>query len=383
MPNVQRAYRFRLYPDRDQQRALARTFGCARFVYNHFLRLRTDAFYEEGRRVGYNDTAKLLTSLKREAETVWLQGCSNIVLQQSLLNLDAAFRNFFQGRTRYPSFKRKHDRQSARYTSNGFRLKDGRLWLAKMPTGIKVRWSREMPPDPSSVTVTRDAAGRYFASFLVEEEIEPLSVVEAKVGIDLGLISAVVLSTGEKIAAPKFLKKAQRRLAKAQRQLSRKQKGSRNRAKARLKVARIHAKVADARRDWTHKLTTRLVRENQVLAMESLSVKNMLRHPTLAGAIADVGWGEIVRQTSYKANWGGRSFVQIDHWYPSSKRCHDCGHVVSKLPLEVRAWDCPACGARHDRDVNAGRNILSAGMAILAGADMLRSHDRTAGHAGT
>lgn len=382
MNTVQRAYRYRFYPTAEQETILSHTFGCARFVYNHFLRVRTDAFYQERKRIGYNETAKLLTELKQQPDTAFLQDVSNVVLQQALRNLDTAFKNFFQGRTKYPSFKKKHGKQSARYTTSGFRWKDGQIFLAKIDAPLNIRWSREFSGIPSSVTVSKDAAGRYFISILVEEEVKVFPVVNKMVGIDLGLKDAAILSNGEKIPNPTYLRKAERKLARAQRRLAKKQKGSKNRAKARIEVARIHAKIADSRNDWAHKLTSRLVNENQVLAAESLQVKNMVKNPCLAKAILDVGWGEIVRQLEYKANWYGRTFVQIDKFYPSSKRCSTCGHILESLTLDVRAWTCPECGAEHCRDVNAAKNILSAGLAILAGADALRLHEKsTAGHA--
>lgn len=384
MNTIHRAYKFRLYPTPEQAEQLAKTFGCARFVFNHFLRVRTDGFFKDKERIGYNETAKRLTALKQQPETVWLNEVSNVVLQQSLRNLDTAFANFFQKRAKYPSFKSKHGPQSARYTTSGFRIKAGELWLAKMSAPLDMRWSRRVKGEVSSVTVSKDAAGRYFASLLSTEEVETLPVVSKEIGIDLGLKSALITSDGRAHPNPKFYAKAQERLTRAQRSLSRKKKGSKNRAKARVKVARIHAKVADSRRDWSHKLTTQLIRENQVVSAESLAVKNLVRNRSLAKAIHDVGWSEIVRQLDYKAKWYGRTFVQIDRFYPSSKRCSSCGHTLAALPLATRAWQCPECGAQHDRDINAAINIREAGMAILAGAEMLRAHEKsTAGLAET
>ena len=376
---VQRAYKFRFYPTPDQAEQLARTFGCARFVHNHFLRLRTDAFFQDKKRVGYNDTARMLTVLKQQPETEWMNEVSNVCLQQSLRNLDVAFKNFFQKRTKYPTFKSKHGPQSVRYMSNGFRIKDGKLWLAKQDAPLNVRWSRKLPSVPSSVTVSRDCAGRYFVSCLCEEDIQPLPVTTNVVGVDLGLKDALITSEGQRIANPQFLLSVSKRLNTAQRRLSRKQKGSKNRAKARIKVARLHARVSDARNDWSNKLTTQLVRENQVISAESLAVKNMLRNRSLARAIADVGWSEIVRKLEYKSAWYGRTFVQIDRFYPSSKRCSCCGHTLKSLDLATRAWQCPECSATHDRDINAAVNIREAGLAIIAGADMLRLHEQHTG----
>ncbi len=383
MITVQRAYKYRFYPTPEQAEQLARTFGCARYVYNHFLKVRTEAWYETQKRVGYNDTAKQLTALKKQPETLWLQEVSNVCLQQSLRNLDTAFKNFFQGRAKYPTFKKKHARQSVRYTTSGFSYRDGQIKLAKHKEPLTIRWSRRFTGTPSSVTVSKDSAERYHVSLLVEEDVAALPFSKQETGIDLGLTHAVITSGGKKVNSHHYFKQSEKTLARAQRHLSRKQKGSANRAKAKLKVARIHARIADQRLDFAHKLTTQLIHENQVVAAESLQVKNLLKNRSLAKAISNVGWHQITTMLAYKAQWYGRSFVQIDKFYPSSKRCHACGHLADAMPLSVRQWDCPACGTRHDRDVNAAKNILKAGKAILAGADKLREHENTtAGHAG-
>jgi putative transposase len=241
-----------------------------------------------------------------------------------------------------------------------------------MNAPLDIHWSRAFTGTPSTVTITKDTAGRYFVSFLVEDAIEALPVVDAMVGVDVGLKDVAVLSTGEKIANPRHLHRSERRLKHAQRNLARKQKGSKNREKARLKVAREHAHIADQRRDGLNKLTTRLIRENQMICVESLDVKHLIHNHTLAKAISDVGWGEFVRQLAYKATWYGRTLVQIDRWYPSSKRCHACSCVLETLDLSVRQWTCPACGARHDRDVNAAKNILAVGLTVNACGEMVR-----------
>lgn len=384
MNTIHRAYKFRFYPTTEQEEQLARTFGCARFVFNHFLRVRTDGFFKDKERIGFNETCKRLTVLKQQPETVWLNEVSNVVLQQSLRNLDTAFQKFFQKRAQYPTLKSKHGNQSARYQIGGFRLKEDGLWLAKMNAPLDMRWSRRIKGTVSNVTVTKDKAGRYFASLLSTEEVDLLPVSSKAIGIDLGLKNAVITSDGVTIANPKFYAKAELKLAKAQRLLSRKQKGSKNRAKARVKVARVHAKIADSRNDWTHKLTTQLTLENQMVFAESLAVKNMVKNHCLAKAIHDVGWSGITSQLEYKAKWYGRTFVQIGRFYPSSKRCSCCGHTLQALDLSVREWKCPECGAQHNRDINAAINIKEAGLAILAGADMLRKHeqDNTGGQPG-
>ncbi|MGM0926580.1 MAG: RNA-guided endonuclease InsQ/TnpB family protein [Pseudomonadota bacterium] len=384
MASVFRAYRYRFTPTSEQADQLARTFGCVRYVYNHFLRERTDAWFERQERMGYSATAKALTALKKQPDTAFLAEVSNVCLQQSLRHLDRAFANFFKGQALYPSFKKKRRKQSATYMANGFRWRDGQLWLAKQKDPLNIRWSRRFSGEPSSLTVSLDTAGRYHVSFLVEEEQAALPVTPKMVGLDLGLMHRVITSDGNKIPNPRFIRQTERKLARAQQALSRKQRGSNNRAKARLRVARLHAKRADQRRDATHKLTTQLIRENQVIAAESLQVKSLLQNRSLSKAISDVGWHQITLQLAYMAEWYGRDFVQIDKWYPSSKRCFHCGYIAESMPLNVRTWDCPACGTQGiDRDVNAARNILQAGKAILVGADKLRHHEKTTvGHTG-
>ncbi|MCA1668299.1 MAG: transposase [Thermomicrobia bacterium] len=369
-----RAYRYRCYPNATQRVVLARTFGATRYVYNWALRLRTDAYYERQERLYYRETSLRLTKLKQEPDTAWLREIAAVPVQECLRHLDTAFRNFFDGRTAYPSFKRKHGHQSAQYTRSGFRYRNGKLTLAKMDTPLKIRWSRPLPKSaiPSTVTVSRDSAGRYFVSLLVTDDIHPLPKMDTAVGIDLGITSLVTLSTGEKIGNPRHLTSEAKRHRKAKKSLSRKQKGSKGREKARLRLARVEARIADRRKDFTHKLTTRLVRENQTICCESLRVKNMVRNHSLAKHISDAGWGELVRQLEYKAAWYGRTFVAIDRWYPSSKRCSHCGHVVPSLPLDIRQWNCPECGTRHDRDVNAAVNIAAAGLAVSAGGEAVR-----------
>ena len=260
------------------------------------------------------------------------------------------------------------------YASNAFTWDGGALILAKMDAPLAIVWHRPLPNGckPRSVTITRDEAERYFVSLLVEEDIKPLEVTPQTVGLDLGLMSMVVTSDGHTYGNPKFFTQDEKKLARAQRRHAKKQKGSKNRAKARLRVAHIHKKIADHRRDYQHKLSTQTIRENQVVCIESLQVKNMVKNHCLAKAISDVGWAELVRQLEYKAAWYGRTVVKIDKWYPSSKRCFDCGHVLDSLPLAVRVWTCPACGMVHDRDVNAAKNILAAGLAVAACGEAVR-----------
>ncbi|GAB2952817.1 RNA-guided endonuclease TnpB family protein [Micromonospora polyrhachis] len=365
---VKRAFKFRFHPIREQADLLNRTFGCVRKVYNLTLEARTTAWYQRQERVNYNATSALLTAWKKTEELAFLNEVSSVPLQQCLRHLQGAFAAFWEKRARYPRFKSKHkSRASAEFTPSAFRWNNGELTLAKMTDPLDIVWSRPLPEgqSPSTVTVSRDSAGRWFVSLLCQDTIEPGLATTAAVGIDAGLEHLITLSTGEKIANPRHERADRLRLARAQRELARKDKGSRNRAKARLKVARVHARIADRRRDHLHKLSTRLVRENQTLVIEDLTVRNMLGNHTLARAISDAAWTTFRELLTYKADWYSRDLVVIDRWYPSSKVCSACGHLTEKMPLNVRSWTCP-CGAVHDRDVNAARNILAAGLAVSA-----------------
>lgn len=368
--SVKRAYKFRFYPDPEQADLLNRTFGCVRKVYNLALQARTEAWYQRQERVNYNATSALLTAWKKTDDLAFLNEVSSVPLQQTLRHLQGAFAAFWDKRSKYPRFKSKRkSRASAEFTPSAFRWRDGQLTLAKMARPLNIVWSRPLPEGaaPSTVTVSRDAAGRWFVSLLCEDTITPLPATGNAVGVDAGLNHLMVLSTGEKITNPRHERADRKRLARAQRVLARKDKGDdkKNQAKARVKVARIHARIADRRRDHLHKLTTRLVRENQTVVIEDLTVRNMVRNHSLARAISDAAWRTFRAMLEYKTAWYGRNLVVIDRWYPSSKVCSDCGVIADKMPLNVRSWTCP-CGAVHDRDVNAARNILAAGLAVTA-----------------
>jgi putative transposase len=368
MSKVKRAYRYRFYPTDEQKQILARTFGCVRYTYNWALRLSIDTYLHTGKGLSYKQLSAHLTTLKQQAEAFFLNEVSCVPCQQVLRHLKRAYVNFFEGRASYPTFKRRHDGQSAEYTRSAFSFQDGQLTLAKMDAPLDIHWSRPLPDgaSPSTVTVSRDSAGRYFVSILVEEDISPLPRSDKAVGIDLGLTTMVVTSAGQTFGNPRYFSRAQQKLARAQRKLSRKKKDSKNREKQRRRVAKIHARIADRRRDYQHKLSTKLVRENQTIVVESLAVKHMMQHPTLAKSIADVGWGEFVQQLEYKAEWYGRTVIKIDRWYPSSKTCSACGHVLDSLSLDCREWNCPVCGAHHDRDFNAAKSVLAQGLRISA-----------------
>ena len=367
---MQLRYNFRIYPTVTQGMHLARAFGCARVVFNDALAARESARREGSPYVKDSELSKALTAAKKTSDRAWLSEVSATVLQQALADLNTAYRNFFSSisgkrkgaRVSLPRFRsHKDNRQAIRFTRNAFLITDGgRLRLQKIGE-LKVSWSRRMPSDPSSVTIVKDAAGRYFASFVVQVEDQPWPEVHSEVGIDLGLSTFAVLSSGKTIASPRFLRQAERRLKKAQRALSRKEKGSNNRAKARVRVAKAHAKVADTRRDWAHKHSTQIIRENQAVYVEDLCVKGLAR-TKMAKSVHDAGWGMFTRMLEEKATRYGRTFSKVNRWFPSTQMCCECGAVSGKKPLSVREWAC-TCGTLHDRDLNAAKNILAAGLA--------------------
>ncbi|MGW3199140.1 RNA-guided endonuclease InsQ/TnpB family protein [Streptomyces sp. NPDC001118] len=366
--HVKRAFRYRFHPSDAQAAELSRTFGCVRKVYNLALEARTRA-WQQGERVNYNATSAMLTAWKKTEELAYLCEVSSVPLQQCLRHLQGAFVSFWEKRGKYPRFKsRKKSRRSAEYTSSAFRYRDGKLTLARMREPLDIVWSRRLPEGstPTTVTVSQDSAGRWFVSLLCEDPtVKPLPATDTAVGIDAGLDHLLTLSTGEKIANPRHERKDRTRLAKAQRVLAKKAKDSANRDKARRKVAKIHARIADRRRDTLHKITTRLVRENQTLVIEDLTVRNMVRNRKLARAISDAAWSEFRSMLEYKAAWYGREVIAVDRWFPSSKLCSACGALQAKMPLHVRTWTCD-CGTTHDRDVNAAVNLLAAGRAVEA-----------------
>ncbi len=364
---MEKAFRYRCYPTPEQESLLRQTLGCVRLVYNKALNERTQAWYERQERVGYPETSTMLTQWKKQEELDFLNEVSCVPMQQGLRHLQTAFTNFFAGRAKYPNFKKKRNGGSAEFTKSAFKFKNQKIYLAKCSEALPIRWSRQIPKgcQPSSVTVSLHPSGRWHISIRFDDPtIQPLPVTDNTIGIDLGVTSLIATSNGDKIANPKHFKKHRKRLKKAQKNLSRKQKGSKNREKARIKVAKIHLKISDSRKDFLHKTTTQLVRENQTIAVESLAVKNMVKNHKLALAISDSGWSELIRQLNYKCRWYGRNLVAIDRWFPSSKRCSSCGHIVDKMPLNIREWTCLECGSNHDRDVNASKNILAAGLAV-------------------
>jgi len=368
---VIRGFQYRFYPTKPQEQKLAQAFGGARYVYNWGLQLRTNAWYQDQKRVNYQDTSALLTELKKQPEHVWLNDCSSVVLQQSLRHLQSAFERFWQKMSGYPAFKKKHGPQSATYASSAFTFKNGVLKIAKVGI-LKIRWSRRFQAKPTTVTISRNAANQYFVSFRVDELLPKAAKAKRSVGIDFGINAFATASDGSKCYAPKPLKKYLAKLKRQQKALSRKQKGSKNRAKAKLALARTHVKIANIRKDFIHKFTTKIIRENQAIFVEDLNLRGMVRSHCLAQALSDVSIGEAMRQLQYKAEWYGRTLQKVDRFYPSSKRCHVCGWIIDKLPLSNRHWLCPKCETLHDRDDNASKNIQAEGQSALNSGDGVR-----------
>lgn len=367
--NMFKRYRFAIEPLISQENSLAKAFGHSRFIYNYTLN------QSKGKYLGFNKTSKELTQLKKIKEFNWLNQVSCVPLQQSIRNLDKAYKNFFNSikgkrkgkRVNLPRFKSRKSKQSIEFTQRGFKLKNNKLYLAKIGF-IKVIWSRDLPNYPTTVTIEKTKSGKYFASFVCETEPKVYPESNSAIGIDLGIKDFAVLSNGEKISAPRPLRENLRKLRKLQREFSRTERGSNRREKKRISLAKLHQHISNIRLDFLHKLTTRLIKENQFIALEDLNVAGMLKNRKLSRAISDLGLGRFGEMIISKAQESNREVVKISRWFSSSKQCNACGDVNSELTLGDREWTCGNCKTLHDRDLNAARNILDEGLRILGKA---------------
>ena len=362
MRKIHRTYRFRLYPTKEQTELLAKHLGCARFVYNYFLNQRKEQYRLTGKSDNFYAQSKLLVEMKKQEGTAWLKEVNSQSLQFAVRCLETAYTNFFKKRTKFPSFKSKRSKNSFTVPQCASITGD-RLFIRKFREGIKCRVHRKIKGEIGKVTITKTPSGKYFASVSTEEEYFPAEKSGKSVGIDLGLKNLLVTSEGETFENNRHTRKYERRLAKAQRHLSRKKKGSRGFERQRLKVSRIYEKISNCRADYLHKCSISLVRRYDTICIEDLNVNVMMRNHQLAKSISDASWGRFVTMLTYKAEWNGKRVVKIDRFFPSSQTCHVCGHINKETKdLSVREWECPACHARHDRDINAAINILRAGL---------------------
>lgn len=365
-----KAYKYRIYPNNEQKTQIEKTFGCCRFVYNQTLEYRKNVYEKENQTVSKTDCNNYCNrELKKKYK--WLKEVDKFALTNAVYNMDSAYQKFFKEHIGYPKFKSKHDKRKSyitNYTTENIRI-DFLKNIIKLPKlkWVKCKISRTFDGKIKSATISQVPSGKYFVSILVKEEKKELPKSEKSVGIDLGIKDLVITSDGEKFNNLKLIKKYEGKLAKEQRKLAHKQKGSKNREKQRIKVAKIHEKIANARNDYLHKISHKLINENQVIVSEDLAVSNMVKNPNLSKAISDCGWSELTRQLQYKAEWYGRTYVKIGRFVPSSQMCHVCGYQNKETKdLSVRKWTCPQCGSEHDRDINAAINILNDGLRQIA-----------------
>ena len=366
---VNKTYRFRIYPTAEQEILLAKHFGCTRYIYNHFLNERKEQYQADKKSDNYYKQAATLTKLKKEENTKWLKEVNSQTLQFALRSLDTAFLNFFRGNAQFPKFKSRKHKNTFTVPQFGT-IEDGEINIPKLKDGIKVKLHREVKGKIGKMNITKTPTGKYYVSIFTEQEIEQLPKTNRQVGIDLGLKDFVITSEGTKFKNNRYTKTYAKQLKKAQQHLSRKQKGSNGFEKQKLKVAKIHEKIASCRLDTLHKVSHQLVSNYDLISIEDLNVKGMIKNHKLSKHIADASWGNFVTLLQYKCDWYGKELVKVNRFYPSSKTCGDCGWINQNLKLSDREWTCKACGVTHERDENASRNILKEGLKIISGGTL-------------
>ena len=366
---IYKSYKYRLYPSPEDKKLLSLHFGHCRFVYNYFLKEKQEFYLRNKKTLNYNNCSQALTTLKKQKEYVWLKDVNSQSLQQSLKNLETAFGKFFSKKSKFPKFKRKDGNNSFNVPQN-IAIKGDKIYIPKFRNGIKFVKHRPFKGKICSATISKKPSGKYYVSILMEQNvcIPDAADLTKAVGIDLGVKDFVITSNGRRYPNLKFQKKYQSKLSKLQKHFDRKQKGSNRKEKLRIKIAKLYEKITNSREDMQHKLSSLLVNKYNIICLETLSVKNIIQNHKLAYAIADVSWNSMIQKLEYKAAWKGKKIIKIDHFYPSSKTCHNCGYINQNLSLKDRTWECPQCGTVLDRDVNAAKNILTRGLTILSSA---------------
>ena len=367
MKLIHKSYKFRIYPTKEQESLLSKHFGHCRFVFNKFLNDRKEKYLNEKTSLNYYDNARTLTDLKKEEEFVWLKEVNSQSLQASIRNLDIAYKNFFNKQNKFPRFKSKYDRQSFKVPQNVL-VEDGKLVIPKFKEGIKLHLHRQMEGEPLFATISKSTTGKYYVSITCEIEYKPFEKTGKSVGVDTGIKELAILSDGNSYENIKSLKTKLKKLKYEQRQLSKKVKGSQSRNKQKIKLALVHEQITNIRKDYLHKVSTEIIKNHDVISVEDLAVKNIMKNHCLAQAMSDVSLGAFYTMLEYKANWNDKQFVKINRFFPSSKTCSSCGWIKQDLTLSIREWTCESCGEHHDRDVNAAKNILKQGINILSGS---------------
>ena len=383
---IQKAVKVQIYPKDSDKELLAKHFGVRRFIFNKFLEIRQKEYLQNKKSIGYNACSALVTEMKKNPDFQWLKEVNSQTIQAALKDLDGAYDRFFRKIAKFPKFKSKHDNRQSFKVPQHF-IVDWEAHTLKIPKfkeSFKFRGTFSGKISKiNSITISKNASGKYFASIQGEFEIEPKESTGEIIGVDLGIKTLLVDSNGTEIKNERFLKKKLKKLKYLQRQHAKKKKDSKSRNKARIKLAIQYQKVTNQRNNYLHQVSSKLINDNQIIVIEDLAVKNMIKNHKLAQAISDVSWGSLISMLKYKANWHGRQIIEISRWYPSSKTCNECLHLMPSMDLSIREWDCPSCGAHHDRDVNAAKNILRQGLNLMSGSGIESDSKQKLGEAPT